>query len=356
MTHQGDVAGSTNSITWLARGLAARGHDVRVACRPESLLSRRFADGPVRAVPMRLPRGARLAGETRRWKSWIEAEGIDVVNAHASLDRHLVSMLRIAGCRAALVHTRRNRARSSGGRFRAWYDAASTDAIIAVSQQVADEFLRRGTPRAKIHVIRNGLPLGEIPRADPDRVARLRTELGLEPGVPVIGVVARRKSQEDLLRAAALLGRPLTILFVGIDEDPALVALSRNLPVGARSLCLGFRDDVADLAALFDVFVLPSEIEGFSLALLEAMARALPCVATDAGGNREALENGAGVVVPPRDAQALARAIAALLDDPAEARRMGERAFARVHAEFSVERTIERTEALYASLLGEKRA
>jgi hypothetical protein len=128
MTHQGDVGGSTNSITWLARGLAAQGHEVFLACRPESLIASRFPQGPVRCVEMRLPRGPALLAE-----SALEAagsrRGIDVVNAHASLDRHLVSYLRVLGTPAALVHTRRNVAvRSSGGWLRSRFDAATTDA------------------------------------------------------------------------------------------------------------------------------------------------------------------------------------------------------------------------------------
>jgi glycosyltransferase involved in cell wall biosynthesis len=99
------------------------------------------------------------------------------------------------------------------------------------------------------------------------------------------------------------------------------------------------------------VFVLPSEIEGFSLALLEAMARGVPCIATAAGGNREALAQGAGIIVPPRDPPALAKALARILDDPEAARELGRRASERAYAEFDVSRTVQETRALYASLL-----
>ncbi len=352
MTHQGDVGGSTNSITWLSRGLAERGHEVFLACRPESLIAGRFANGPARTVELRLGRGAKLLSHVSRWKKWIDRERIDVVNANASLDRHLVSYLRLAGCHASLVHTRRNVALSTGGRTRAWFDTCTTDAIVAVSREVGEDLVRRGVPRAHVCVIPNGIPLAELPAADPVRVERLRAQLDLRAGVPVVGVVARRKSQGDLLRAAELLGRPLEILCVGAEEDEELASLARRIPAAARARFLGFRDDVADLSALFDVFVLPSEIEGFSLALLEAMARSLPCIATDAGGNREALDEGAGIVVPPRDPAAIAAALARLLDDRAAARAMGARARARVFATFDVARTVERTEALYSELHG----
>ncbi|NNE43326.1 MAG: glycosyltransferase, partial [Gemmatimonadetes bacterium] len=186
------------------------------------------------------------------------------------------------------------------------------------------------------------------------RTAAVRTELGLRDGVPVIGVIARRKSQDDLLRAVQSHQGPLEILFSGIEEDAELAALRATLPEGVRVQCLGFRPDVAEISALLDVFVLPSGIEGFSLAILEAMARGLPCIATDAGGNREALDNGAGIIVPPGDPEALAKALARLLRDPDAARRMGAAARRRALDEFDVARTVERTEALYERVLAER--
>ncbi|MGQ0722681.1 MAG: glycosyltransferase family 4 protein [Candidatus Eiseniibacteriota bacterium] len=350
MTHQGDEGGSTNSITWLSRGLAERGHEVWLACRPESLIARRFASGPVRVVPARLPRGAGLLAESVRWRGWMARHAIDVVNAQASLDRHLASYMRLLGTRAAVVHTRRNVVLSSGGWLRARFDAATTDAVIAVSQRVADDLRRRGLPSGRVHVIRNGLPLGELEAADPARVQALRRDLALRAGVPVVGVVARRKSQGDLIRAARSLGRPIELLLVGVEEDAELLALAAGAAPEVRTLCLGFRADVVPLSALFDVFVLPSEIEGFSLALLEAMARGLPCIATDAGGNAEALAEGCGWLVPPGDVDALAKALARALADPDAARALGARARERVFAHFDVSATVSRTEELYETL------
>jgi glycosyltransferase involved in cell wall biosynthesis len=350
MTHQGDRGGSTNSITWLTRGLAARGHDVWLACRPESLLAGRFREGPVHLVDARLPRGPGLLAEAMRWRGWIGRHGIDVVNAHASLDRHLASYVRMTGTRSAVVHTRRNLALSSGGRLKAWFDAATADAIIAVSRGVAEDLVRRGVPAAKVTVVRNGLPLSELRPPDPARAAAARAELALRAGVPVVGVVARRKSQEELIAAAAAAGRPLEILLAGVDEDDALRAAAGALPADVRVRCLGFRDDVPELLSLLDVFVLPSGIEGFSLALLEAMARGLPCIASDAGGNREALEGDAGLLFAPGDVGALGKALARVLRDPDAARAMGGRARARALAEFDVARTVARTEAVYESV------
>jgi len=350
MTHQGDVGGSTNSITWLTRGLAARGHEVWLACRPESLIAGRFRGGDVHLVEARLPRGPRLLAEAARWRRWMNERRIDVVNAHASLDRHLVSYVHALGTRAAVVHTRRNLALSSGGWLKSRFDASTSDAIIAVSQGVADDMIHRGVPAKRVTVVRNGLPLSDLRDPDPARAAALRTEVALRAGVPVLGVVARRKSQEELLEAAGQLGRPLEIVLAGTDADDALRAAAARLPDGVQVRFLGFRDDVPEILSLLDVFVLPSGIEGFSLALLEAMARGLPCVASDAGGNREALEGEAGLLYAPGDVAALGKALARLLADPDASRATGERARARAFAEFDVARTVARTEAVYESV------
>jgi glycosyltransferase involved in cell wall biosynthesis len=196
-------------------------------------------------------------------------------------------------------------------------------------------------------VVRNGLPLQDLPVADPARVESLRAELDLRPDVPVLGVLARRKSQEELVLAAARLGRPVEILLAGFDEDAGIREAAAALPPPSRVRCLGFRPDTAEICALLDVFVLPSTIEGFSLALLEAMARGLPCVASDAGGNREALAGDVGRLYAPGDVDALAATLRALLDDPDAARRLGVSAAERARSEFDVARTVERTEAVY---------
>ena len=352
LTHQGDLGGATNSITWLCRGLAARGHEVWLACRPDSLLAGRFPEGPVRLVDLDLKGGPALGGDAFRWRRWMREHSIDVANAHASLDRRVLSYARILGTATRIVHTRRNVALSFGGGLRARFDVATTDAIIAVSDNVAVDLRRRGMPADHVHVVRNGLPLDDVKFPDPARVAALRQDLELRQGVPVAGVFARRKSQEELLVAAARRGRPLEILFAGIEEDDALRTAARELPDAVRWRCLGYRDDVPDLAGLLDVFVLPSTIEGFSLALLEAMVRGLPCIATDAGGNAEALADGAGIVYPPGDVAALSHALDEVLLNADRARELARRGRDRAVTEFDVARTVERTEAVYASIGG----
>ncbi len=110
----------------------------------------------------------------------------------------------------------------------------------------------------------------------------------------------------------------------------------------------GFRADVLGCMKVFDLFVMSSVTEGLGTALLDAMACARPIVATRAGGIPEVVEDGVnGVLVPPRDAHALADAIVRLLRDEGTRRRMGDAGLARVNERFTVDRMVEETARVY---------
>ncbi len=351
-THQGDFGGSTNSITNLSRGLAARGHDVFVLARAESLLARRFGDGPACVVAFAYPRPSLLGAAALARIA--RAHAIDVVNCHASRDRYTAIWARLLfGLSARVVLTRRNLPLTTAGPLQSWLVARGADRIIAVSARVKERLVAQGIPDERVAVVHNGIPVAPIDALSPERARAAAAEVALAPGRFAIGVVARLKDQGVLLEALARLPADITVLFLGIDAEPRLVARARALGLAQDLRFLGFRDDPLPFYPLFTVMVLPSSIEGFSLSILEAMAFGVPVVASDAGGNAEAIVEGeTGFTFPPEDAARLADAIRALHGDRARARAMGERARARVRAEFSIERTVERTEAVYRDVLG----
>lgn len=213
---------------------------------------------------------------------------------------------------------------------------------------VADDGARRaaaeGIDASKIQTIWNGIDLARFADQDP------------APGGPAV-VVARlvpEKGIATLLRATAIITRQapefrLEIAGEGPDR-PALEALANELNLDTRVRFLGRVDDVPALLGRAGMLVLPSRKEGISLTLLEAMARGLPCVATRVGGNPEVVIDGeTGLLAPPEDPEALARAILALWTDPARAKALGKAGRARAELHFDIRRTVATYESIYTN-------
>ena len=119
-----------------------------------------------------------------------------------------------------------------------------------------------------------------------------------------------------------------------------------------RVIFLGYRDDVCDLLSSCDLFVLPSLFEGLPLSVLEAMAAGKPVVATAIGGTDEAVVHGeTGLLVPPANPAALAKAMRMVLSDHVMSRRLGAAGRARAHQEFSTETMVQRITKIYGELL-----
>jgi glycosyltransferase involved in cell wall biosynthesis len=227
------------------------------------------------------------------------------------------------------------------------------DRVVCVSPQVADFVLDKvGIPWEKVVVIPNGVDIAHWERL-PDR-RKAREALGLPLDGTLVGVIARLdpvKRLDVLLRAlAALEGVSAVVVGYGPQED-RLKSLAEELGIEGRVRFAGHQRDVRPWLAALDVFVLSSDWEGMSNALLEAMAARLPVVATATGGTPDVVLDGkTGFLVPPGDPPALARALGRLLADPGLRERMGRAGRHRVGESFSVDLMVERTESLYENL------
>jgi len=222
-----------------------------------------------------------------------------------------------------------------------WLEAAAADMGYAARNPV---------------VIHNGVDLEAYSPAPADPA--LREEFAIPADAPVIGTVGNLRPVKDtpcLLRAFAALPEPNAVLLIVGDgeEGPALQALAGELGVAERVRFLGRRDDVRRLLPLLDVFVLSSQTEGISVALLEAMACGRPAVVTDTGGNPEVCIAGeTGLLVPVGDPEALSRSLAELLGSRDRRHAMGEAARARVEREFAMSAMLRSYEEVYDELLG----
>ena len=232
-------------------------------------------------------------------------------------------------------------------------------------QNVEDiDVLRRlRVPERKIVLLGNGVDLERFtPPPDAESVARARQALGIGPEKVVVGLVGRlvwQKGLRELFDAAVLVRERchgVVVVVVGPLDDEKADSLGPDDIEAARAVgnieFLGRRDDVETLYHGFDIFVLPSYREGFPRSAMEAAASGLPVIATDVRGCRQAVDDGVtGLLVPVRDAGALAGAIEKLAGDPDRRRAMGRAGRGKAEAEFDDRRVVETTMAVYERLL-----
>jgi glycosyltransferase involved in cell wall biosynthesis len=218
----------------------------------------------------------------------------------------------------------------------------------------------RGLAPRAISVVFPGLPeerFSELPNAP-----AARQGISLEPKVTSIGTVGRlspQKRHDVLIEAVAVASRQVPDLKLVIVGDGEVEAATRRLTeqrIPGQVMFTGYRSDAIELLPAFDIFAMSSDFEGLPFALLEAMATGRPIVTTDVQGAGEAVRDGQeGLVVPRRDPDAFARAIVILSRDRELASRLGAAARERFLAEFTADKMIDRTEALYLELLADRR-
>jgi glycosyltransferase involved in cell wall biosynthesis len=282
-------------------------------------------------------------------------ESIDIVHAHmprASVPGALLARL----ARVPVVVSHEHGSALEGKRVRPFLDrevvARLSTVIVAVSEWDRRNLIERERIDPNlIRVLANGIAPADAPAIAP---ALARTA-----GTQLIGAVGRlypEKGYEHLIEAVARLrdgGYAVHCVILGEGPQEAeLRNLIAQLGLEERVQLLGRRDDVEQIVRELDVAVLCSVREGSPLAMLEYMAAGAPIVATAVGGIPELIEDGAhGLLVAPRDAQALCAGIAKLLDDRVLAARLGAAAQARRAAEFDLAGLIRRIEGLYDELL-----
>jgi glycosyltransferase involved in cell wall biosynthesis len=290
---------------------------------------------------------------------FLRSERIEILHAHKfGSNLFGVPIARAAGVPVVVAHE--HTWSYEGKPWRRFLDreviARGADRFVAVSR--ADQ--RRMSSVERIDPARTGfIPIGILPSTPRVREPHIRRELGIDPDalvLAIVGLLRPQKAHEVLLRAMAqLLGEwpGLQLLIVGNGPERGNVErVIDELGLGEHARILGLRADVPEILAEVDVGVCCSDFEGSPLAVLEYMDTALPIASTAVGGIPDLIESGVhGLLVPARDHDALAAAIAQLLRDPERAREMGARARERRRTEFELTAVIGQIEDLYRELL-----
>jgi glycosyltransferase involved in cell wall biosynthesis len=329
--------------------------------RPDILHSHGSQDTWTAAISNRLSRRPRAAApEGRDPRTGPSARGKQV-RAQQPADAATFPM------RVPHLMTRHNSKHVADHAANRWLYGHALDRLVVVSGGVLERyerFFRRGVlDPSTVPVIPSSIDFARY--NGPLDAGRLRRELGIEPGAPVIGAVGRLvrdKGQHVLIRAmrTVLDAKPgVQLALVGTGtQDAAHRVLTAQLGLQKHVHFLGFRNDVPDLTAGFDMAVLASvDCDASPAAVKEAMYLRRPVVVTDIGGLREMVEDGVtGRVVPPGDPDALARAILALLDDPTSSAAMAQRAREVVRTRYSLASLADAYEKVYAEMLGSSAA
>jgi len=337
--------------------MRARGHEMTIACQPDSqILQKAKAEG-LPTIPLRIRKGLDVAGIAHCLAA-IRRLHIDLVHTHSSPDAWACGIAaRLAGVRVVRSrHLSTPVKRQWSSRFQ--YGRLA-DRVITSGQAIRDHLLQ-ATGLDPEHFV--SIPAGVdvqrfAPRPDGQAVRR---ELGLADNDFVVGIVAVLRSWKghayliDAVHKLSAQNVPVKLLIAGAGpQEAALRQKIGQLGMGDRVRMLGHRDDVPRLLAAMDCVALPStKNEATSQALPQALAMKIPVVATSVGGLPEVvIHQETGLLVPPGDSAALCNALAWVREHPSEAKQMAERGHAHVHANFTFERMVDRTEAVYTELL-----
>ncbi len=354
-SHSPDLYGAERSLLLLIEGLDRERFDPSLVCPGAGLLDKRAAEigVPVHRLSRKGISPARpLLGRASYFlglRSWLKESRPDLVYVNTVAHTAPIFAARSLGL-PSVVHVRESesyfRYRTLLGKLRIHALLRFPDRFVAVSSATADLLRLSGVHREKIAVVHNGVdPESYRPAEEVRRGAR--SSLGITADQVLVGFVGQlipRKGGDIFLNAARLVcdSHPgARFLIVGGRAESegrrSMEALCRELGLAGRVTFLEFQEDVRPFYDAMDIFVNCSRREPFARVNLEAMAMATPVVATDVGGNREAVIDGEnGYLVQAEDAERLGRRIGELVAEPALRRSFGEAARRRVLERFTV--------------------
>jgi L-malate glycosyltransferase len=351
--------GGQNQVLLTVLGLRAAGHRAALVAHPAGELRRRAQEG-LDLFPM-APRSEMDLSAAWKLSRVVKQLRPEIVHAH---DPHGVAMAALALSMSTeprhprLVASRRVDFHLKTHALSRW-KYRQVDRFICGSEAIRQMLVGDGVPEALTVIVHEGIDVEHVSAAP---AADVHGEFWLPHHAPIVGNVAAlvpHKGQRHLIEAAALVVRKVPdarFIIAGEGElRPSLERLIKERRLEKHVFLAGFRPDVLSVHKAFDIFVMSSVTEGLGTSVLDAMACSKPVVATTAGGIPEAVADGVtGLLVKPRDHEAMARALIALLADDNLRQRMGEAGLRRVRDCFSLDRLVRETIGVYEAVLGRR--
>jgi glycosyltransferase involved in cell wall biosynthesis len=335
-----------------------------ISLQPNGPLAERYRDAgiPVHGFPLKSLYAADTVRQGMRLAGWLRRERIEILHCH-DLYANLFGAPwgRVAGVRAVItsrrwIHPLRNRQLEVANRivYRVGHRVLVNSPAVGRAAMTMD-----GVSPKRILEVSNFVDAGAFASLPSGMADDVRRELRIPADALIVGCIARLAAVKDhatLLRAIALLvprWPTLRLVLVGDGElRSELETLAVSLGIRDRVHFAGFRDNEPNLHHLFDISTLASLSEGFPNSLVEAMAAGRPVVATNVGGNADAVRTDTGVLVPVSDPDGFAAGLEGLLADETLRRRMGARAREVAQHEYHASSVIARLEQIYLQLAG----
>jgi glycosyltransferase involved in cell wall biosynthesis len=359
------IGGSERNITQLLHGMDQTRFQIYVACFRSGELAQAARGAGFQTYDLR--RGGLYSIQGFKniifLYKLIRRERIDLIlTYHEGSD--FLGLVLSSLCRIPVISNRRDMGFKTRLPHRIAYRLVGRyfDGVITVSDAVKKEVIRRGWfKEGEVWPIHNGINVEEY--ANHVNREAIKRSIGIEANKYVVGLVGNIKKIKGIryfLQGASLVcaeNSEVEFVIIGGDLNEAgssindMKLLAKRMNIADRIHFLGGKREIGELISVFDVAVLSSLSEGFSNVLLEYMACAKPVVATDVGGNREAVIDGeTGLLVPPGNAQSLAEGINVFLGSREIASRCGLAGRRRVEEEFSLKRMIQKYEDMFDSV------
>lgn len=334
-----------------SRGMIERGHQVTILCPAEARI---HDEAQRRGIPVvALPIGRKRLPGMLALRRWLARHPVDVINTHSSTDSWLAALACQTLRRAPpIVRTRHISAPIPNNAASRWLYHGAVRHVATTGEALRRQLIDgHAVPAERVSSVPTGI---DTVRFSPGNRAEARRQLGLDPAGRYLGIVATLRSWKGhlyLLEAFAGLALPDWTLLV-IGEGPMrepIEARIAELGLAGRVRLVGQQERPEDWLRALDLFCLPSYAnEGVPQAILQAMLSSLPIVTTPVGAILEAVSDGdTALVVPPRDATALAAALRRLIAEPALAENLGRNARAQAEARFSRATMLDRMEAIF---------
>ena len=354
LTFQGGIAGSTMSITYLAKGLAEKGHGVFIGIRKEMPIWDLVEHPQVTRIPMRI-KGKLDFENWREIRDTVRAHNIHIINSQSSYDRYTSLFANwFYKLNTKVIHTRRQMPLSMGGFFQNWLYNKKTAGVVAVSSPVKDALVKIGIKENHVKVIPNGTPSEKYENLDENLISRLYQKYDIREGEFVIGCISRPKEQEQILEALKLIDTPVKMIFAGISAEERYTRHLKDFKVEHKVFFEGRipAEEALHHYKIFTINILASTMEGLSQSLLESMALGTPVIATAFAGNLDLVRHGEnGLLFENGDVDQLADHIKTLLKDKTLRNQLIAGGKTTALETFNIKNTIKNYEDYFLSLL-----